>query len=57
MTNKMIHTPEGVRDIYGRELERKLIIKERLRRIHYSYGYNNIETPSFEFSDIYSNEV
>ena len=57
MFNKMIHTPEGVRDIYGRELERKLIIKERLRRIHYSYGYNNIETPSFEFSDIYSNEV
>ena len=32
MYNNMIHTPEGVRDIYGDELKRKLEIKNKIHK-------------------------
>lgn len=57
MTNKMIHTPEGVRDTYGKELRCKNTVKGKLRDTLHLYGYRDIETPTFEFFDIYSNEV
>ena len=57
MGNKMIHTPEGVRDIYGKEFLRKSCIKEKLHESLSLYGFQDIETPSFEFSDVYSNDV
>ncbi len=57
MNNKMIHTPEGVRDTYGKELRCKNIVKGKLRDTLHLYGYRDIETPTFEFFDIYSNDV
>lgn len=57
MRNKMIHTPEGVRDTYGKELRYKNAIKGKLRDTLHLYGYRDIETPTFEFFDIYSNDV
>jgi len=57
MTNKMIHTPEGVRDTYGRELRCKHQIQSKLHDTLHTYGYRDIETPTFEFFDIYSNDV
>ena len=56
-TNSLLHTPEGVRDIYGDELQRKLSLEEKLRETIRSFGYNDIETPSFEYFDIYSKEI
>ena len=55
--NSLLHTPEGVRDIYGDELERKLTLEEHLRKRIRSFGYQDIETPSFEYFDIYSKEI
>ncbi len=57
MTNRMIHTPEGVRDIYGMELARKRRVKEDLHQKLSLYGYEDIQTPAFEFFDIFSREV
>lgn len=57
MSNKMIHTPAGVQDIYGRQLTRKNNIKKSLHQVISNYGYQDIETPTFEFSDVYSNDV
>ena len=54
MTNKMIHTPEGVRDIYGDELTRKNYIRTCLHQKISSYGYLDIETPTFEYFDTYN---
>ena len=54
MIQKLIHTPEGVRDIYGDEWHRKTHIKHRLHEMLKLYGYRDIETPTFEYSDIYS---
>lgn len=57
MIRKILHTPEGVRDIYNEECERKLALEGKLRQVLNSYGYRDIETPSFEFFDVYSREV
>ena len=54
MNEKLLHTPEGVRDIYGTEcLERQEIIS-RIRKVLKSYAYTEIETPSFEYFDIFN---
>ncbi len=57
MQKKLIHTPEGVRDVYGAELKRKIFIKDRIVKLINNYGYEDIETPSFEFFDIFSGNI
>jgi ATP phosphoribosyltransferase regulatory subunit len=57
MQNKLLHTPEGVRDVYNDECERKQYILSQMRTVILSYGYRFIETPTFEFFDIFSAEV
>ena len=57
MNKQLLHTPEGVRDIYGLEYERKLKVEELLHNKIFSYGYRDIQTPSFEFFDVFSNEI
>lgn len=54
---KILHTPEGVRDIYSRECEQKHALQERLHATIHSYGYHDIETPTFEFFDVFSKEI
>ncbi len=56
MTNKLIHTPEGVRDIYDMECRQKLKVQEKILKTLYLYGYQHIETPSFEFFDIFNKD-
>ncbi|MEY8516129.1 ATP phosphoribosyltransferase regulatory subunit [Lachnospiraceae bacterium 29-84] len=57
MKRKLLHTPEGVRDIYNKECARKLILQEHLHELLREYGYHAIETPTFEFFDIFSKEI
>ena len=52
MDRQLLHTPDGVRDIYDEECERKLVLQERLHRVLLRYGYHPIQTPAFEFFDI-----
>ncbi len=56
MNNQLLHTPEGVRDIYYQECERKLYIQDKLHRLCHSFGYRDIQTPTFEFFDIFNKE-
>ncbi len=57
MIQRMLHTPEGVRDIYNSECEKKHYLERELADMIHSYGYQDIETPSFEFFDVFSREV
>lgn len=57
MSKRLLHTPEGVRDIYGKEYERKLFVEKKLHDKLRLYGYEDIQTPTFEFFDIFSKEV
>lgn len=57
MSQALLHTPEGVRDIYGREYKKKLSVESRLRESIHLYGYEDIQTPTFEFFDVFSKEI
>ena len=57
MENKLIHTPEGVRDNYGDELKKKLKVCSTLKALIGRYGYEDIKTPTFEFFDIFSGNI
>ena len=54
---RIFHTPEGVRDVYNGECEKKRYLQERLHKVFRSYGYQDIETPTFEFFEVFSREV
>lgn len=54
---RMIHTPEGVRDVYNSECEKKRYLQEKIHKVFGTYGYQDIETPTFEFFDVFSREV
>lgn len=54
---QLLHTPEGVRDLYGKEYAAKLGLQDRLMKTIQSYGYENIQTPTFEFFDVFSEEI
>ncbi len=56
MSEQYLHTPEGVRDIYGEECAKKLAIEAQISSVFHSYGYEDIETPIFEFFDIFRKE-
>ena len=57
MSKKLLHTPEGVRDIYGKEYARKLQVEKKLQESIRLYGYEDIQTPTFEFFDVFSKEI
>ena len=41
MKKDLLHTPEGVRDIYSTECAEKKVIENRLHDVCASYGYND----------------
>ena len=55
--NQLLHTPEGVRDIYGAELLKRNSVIGRIRERMRLYGYSGIQTPTFEFFDVFSSEI
>ena len=54
--NRLIHTPEGVRDSYNAECRKKLAVQDKILDTLYLYGYEHIQTPSFEYFDIFSKD-
>ncbi len=54
---KLLHTPEGVRDIYNVECGRKLALESRLEKVFHLYGYHDIQTPTFEYFDVFRKEI
>jgi ATP phosphoribosyltransferase regulatory subunit len=57
MKNQLLHTPEGVRDIYGAEYARKLWVEDIIGKQFGLYGYDHIQTPMFEFFEVFSREI
>ncbi|MBR5508635.1 MAG: ATP phosphoribosyltransferase regulatory subunit [Lachnospiraceae bacterium] len=57
MYKQILHTPDGVRDIYNDECRRKNLVQNALHGVLHSYGYEDIQTPTFEYFDVFSREV
>ena len=55
MKERIFTTPEGVRDIYD-ECEIKLGLEDEMRNVCHLYGYKDIETPAFEYFEVFSEE-
>ena len=49
---RIFHTPEGVRDIYSQECSRKRRLQEKLHHVFHQYGFEDIETPTFEYFEV-----
>ncbi len=53
----LLHTPEGVRDIYNGEYEQKLSIESSIHSVFKSAGYRDIQTPTFEYFNLFSSDI
>lgn len=56
MEEKLLHTPDGVRDIYDSEYKKKRKVMSELHHVLELYSYRDIQTPTFEYFDIFSKE-
>ncbi len=54
---RLFHTPEGVRDIYSKECAQKIYLQKKLHKVFENYGYQDIETPTFEYFEVFGKEV
>jgi len=57
MIEKLLHTPQGMRDIYGFEWKRKDAVTARLHQVLRLFGYQDISTPAFEFFDVFNSDT
>lgn len=56
MKYNKLHTPEGVRDILFEESALKEQLLHEIEGIFKSYAYQKIESPTFEYYDVFRNE-
>ena len=55
--NRLLHIPEGFRDIYRDENRSRRIIRKRLTDLLESFGYAGIETPGIEYFDVFGRDI
>lgn len=56
MSKWKIYTPDGVQDILYEECYLKRSLEQKFRILFRSCGYNEIETPTIEFYDVYDSD-
>ncbi|MCI8342408.1 MAG: ATP phosphoribosyltransferase regulatory subunit [Firmicutes bacterium] len=56
MIDIKLHTPVGVNDILPDEKRKKDEIYRRIEGVFKSYGYNAVESPMFEYLEVFSDE-
>ena len=54
--NRDMHTPDGVRDVYGNELKEKRRIEDAILKQMQRYGYREIKPPTFEYFNVFRKE-
>jgi ATP phosphoribosyltransferase regulatory subunit len=57
MIRSRVQLPEGVRDIIGQEAFTKRQLETRAREIFMCCGYDEIETPTFEYATVFEEEL
>lgn len=55
--NQLLHTPEGVRDIYDNEYVKKLKTEEKIHALFLEHGYVDIQPPTFEYIDVFGSDI
>lgn len=57
MNSRLLHTPDGVRDIYGEEYRIKRKLEDTIHEVLEQNKYMDIQPPTFEYFDIFSQEI
>lgn len=55
-SGELLHTPGGMRDIYGLQCAKKLQVERKVHDVMRAYGFRDIQTPTFEYFDVFSKE-
>ena len=53
----LYRTPEGVRDILGRECVEKQTLEQQIEELFRSYGYDLLETPVLEYLEVFGDRI
>ena len=53
---QLLHTPDGVQDYIGEECIRRQTVCRRISEVFARFGYQDIQTPVFEYFDIFNAE-
>jgi len=56
MSNRLLHTVEGLRDLHPKDTAQKNVIGNNILHRFSLFGYEQVQTPTFEYFDIYRNE-
>ena len=57
MKQQILHTPEGVRDIYSVEYRKKQELERKLQKVFHLFGYQDVQTPMLEYFDVFGKEI
>ena len=52
----ILHSPVGTRDIYDKKCLQKIELQEKIHEIFKSYGFSDMQTPTFEYFDVFGKE-
>ncbi len=55
--NNLLHTPDGVRDIYDKDYLLKFKTENMISEVFHEAGYKDIKTPTLEYYDVFGDEV
>ena len=56
MKNYKLHTVDGVKDFLPKEQKQQNEIESRINSVFYRYGYEPIQTPTFEYVEVFAKE-
>ena len=56
MLNFRLHTPIGVTDLLAEETRIKKALYRKIEKVFESYGYNEVESPMYEYIEVFSDE-
>lgn len=56
MNDRLLHTPEGLRDIHSNETSKKNELQKRIMAVFHRYGFKDVQTPTFEYIDIFNHD-
>ena len=56
MIDIKLHTPIGVNDILPDEKRKRQAVYRRIEEVFERYGYNSVESPMFEYLEVFSDE-
>ncbi len=57
MRERLLHTPDGVRDLINGEYQKKLYIQDKIQGVFRHHGCVDIEPPTFEYFDVFGSEI